>query len=92
MIVNYKMVIIIMGGGPSIHVERQEEFVRKNLERFKKEVNASQRYMTDYRYNDEQVRGKLRQLYHNSDTIKENRRSYINETTWGNAKRNLSHW
>jgi hypothetical protein len=81
-----------MGGGPSIHVERQEQFVRENLQKFKKEVNSPQRYMTEYRYSDEQVKGKLRQLYHNTDTLKENRYAYINETTWGNAKRNISRW
>ena len=60
--------------------------------KFKKEVNSPQRYMTEYRYSDEQVKGKLRQLYHNTDTLKENRYAYINETTWGNAKRNISRW
>lgn len=81
-----------MGGGQSMYIEDQERFVRENLQRFKNEVNNNEtRYMTPYRYNDEQVRGKLRQLYHKTDNLKENNRSYINETTWNNAKRNLNY-
>lgn len=79
-----------MGGGNSIQIEKQEQFVRDNLQRFKEEVNRTNNPYK-YHYNDNQISGKLRQLYHNSDTIKENKRSYINEETWNNAKIKLNY-
>ena len=80
-----------MGGGPSIHVQRQEEFVRQNLHKFKSSLNASR---TNSRYSEPysngQVEGKLRQLYHNSDTCSDNRRSYIDPYEWDKTKRGLN--
>lgn len=68
-----------MGGGDSKYVQAQEEFVRNNYDSYKKELPNYSRL---------QIQGKLRQLYARSDEITENRFSYINETTWKNAKRN----
>jgi hypothetical protein len=79
-----------MGGGPSIHIEKQEAFVKKNLESFKTTLNASRvnsRYFQPY--SNGQVEGKLRQLYHSSDVCSENRRSYIDPYEWDKAKKNL---
>jgi len=79
-----------MGSGSSSYdnrIEKQEAFVRQNLTRFKQELNRGKdRNNYQYIYNDDQVRGKLRQLYHNSDTVKENSRSYVNQYEWKKAK------
>lgn len=69
-----------MGGGDSKYVQAQEEFVRNNYNLYKKELPDYSRL---------QIQGKLRQLYARSDEMTENRFSYINETMWKNAKRNV---
>lgn len=78
---NYKIKnfkIITMGGGESKYVQAQEEFVRNNYNSYKKALPE---------YSQLQIQGKLRQLYARSDEISENKFSYINETTWKNAKK-----
>jgi hypothetical protein len=67
-----------MGGGESKYVQRQEKFVKANVENLKKVLPE--------RYYKQQIEGKLRQLYANSDSIKENRTAYINEYDWNKAK------
>jgi acylphosphatase len=66
-----------MGSGQSLYVQKQEAFVRQNREAFKKELKG---------YTRGQIDGKLRQLYAGTDNSKENARSYINSTTWNNAR------
>ena len=79
-----------MGGGQSIHIEKQEEFVKQNLQKFKSELNKSRKNSKYFEeYSNSQVEGKLRQLYHNSDNFKDNRRSYIDPYEWDNAKKKL---
>jgi hypothetical protein len=63
-----------MGGGPSKYVEHQERFVRDNYQKYKNELGSN--------YSSLQVQGKLRQLYANSDTSRENRNSYILDHKW----------
>jgi len=81
-----------MGSSSSIHIEKQETFVRQNLKQFKDELNK-ERINSKYfePYSNGQVEGKLRQLYHNSDVCRDNRRSYINPYEWDNAKKNLGY-
>jgi len=85
-----------MGGGSSYYeatrIEKQEAFVRSNVQQFKEALN-SQRRGNKYAepYSNGQVEGKLRQLYHNSDTLRDNRRSYVNEFEWANAKKALNY-
>ena len=67
-----------MGGGESKYVANQEKFVKKNYEEFKNKLPKH--------YYRQQIEGKLRQLYANSDSIKDNKRSYINEYDWKSAK------
>jgi hypothetical protein len=67
-----------MGGGESKYVQRQEKFVKANVENLKKVLPE--------RYYRQQIEGKLRQLYANSDSINENRTAYINEYDWNKAK------
>jgi hypothetical protein len=67
-----------MGGGPSKYVEKQECFVRDNYQKYKNELGNN--------YSSLQVEGKLRQLYANSDTCKENRNSYILDCKWKEVK------
>ena len=84
-----------MGGGSSSYesrrIERQEAFVRENVKQFKDTLNKNRRYGSSYNepYSNGQVEGKLRQLYHNSDTCRDNRRSYINPQEWDSAKSSL---
>lgn len=80
-----------MGGGQSIETERQERFVRENCKKFKDVLNTPNSRYIDYRYNDEQVKGKLRQLYHNTDQLYENQRSYVCHYRWSNAKKQLQY-
>ena len=67
-----------MGGGPSKYVESQERFVRDNYQKYKNELGSN--------YSTMQVQGKLRQLYANSDTCKENKNSYILDYKWKEVK------
>jgi hypothetical protein len=67
-----------MGGGESKYVEDQEKFVRNNVEAFKKALPEH--------YSHSQIKGKLRQLYANSDTNKDNRSAYVLEYEWKKAK------
>lgn len=69
-----------MGGGESKYVENQEYFVRENYKLFKNELPN---------YSKEQIKGKLRQLYAGTDISISNKHSYINHTTWVNAKNNI---
>lgn len=80
-----------MGSGSSSYetrIDKQEAFVRQNLQQFKTTLNSGKDRRNNYQmvYSDEQVRGKLRQLYHNSDTVNDNYRSYINPHEWQKAK------
>lgn len=85
-----------MGSGSSSYndrIEKQETFVRQNLTKFKQELNQGKDSRNNYQYiyNDLQVQGKLRQLYHKSDTISEHSRSYINQDEWKKAKLKLGY-
>ncbi len=62
-----------MGGGESVYVQNQETFVRENRSKFKSQLSG---------YTQTQIDGKLRQLYARTDTIKENKGSYINDIKW----------
>lgn len=66
-----------MGGGESVYVQNQETFVRENRSKFKSQLSG---------YTQTQIDGKLRQLYARTDTIKENKGSYINDIKWQQAK------
>lgn len=66
-----------MGGGYSIHIEKQERFVRDNYQDFKDKLPE---------YSQEQIEGKMRQLYAGIDEDYENRNSYIIQHNWTNAK------
>ena len=70
-----------MGGGPSKYVEHQERFVRTNYNKYKDELGSN--------YSPLQVEGKLRQLYANTDTSKENRNSYILDYKWNDVKNKI---
>jgi len=85
-----------MGGGSSYYettrIEKQEAFVRNNVQQFKEALNSQRRgniYVEPY--SNRQVEGKLRQLYHNSDTLRENKCSYVNDYEWANAKKTLNY-
>jgi hypothetical protein len=67
-----------MGGGESKYVQRQERFVKANVENLKEVLPK--------RYYKQQIEGKLRQLYARSDCSKENKSAYINEYDWNKAK------
>jgi len=67
-----------MGGGESRYVQDQEIFVRNNVEKYKEALPP--------RYSREQIKGKLRQLYANSDTIDRNKNSYIMDYEWSKVK------
>lgn len=67
-----------MGGGESRYVQDQERFVRDNVEQYKK--------VLPNHYSHSQIKGKLRQLYANSDTRDENKHSYISNYEWNKAK------
>lgn len=67
-----------MGGGDSKYVQDQERFVNENVANFKK-------VLPEY-YSRSQIKGKLRQLYANSDTLNDNKNSYILDNVWNTAK------
>jgi hypothetical protein len=71
-----------MGGGHSKYVEHQERFVRDNYHKYKNELGSN--------YSSLQVQGKLRQLYANSDTSRENRNSYILDHKWIEVKNKVN--
>jgi hypothetical protein len=68
-----------MGAGESIYVQDQERFVRENVENYK---NALPNH-----YSHSQIKGKLRQLYANTDTRNENKYSYISSYEWEKVKK-----
>lgn len=84
-------VIIGMGSGQSQYIEDQERFVHENCKKFKDVLNTPNSRFIDYKYNDAQVKGKLRQMYHKTDEKKENRTSYINSERWIDAKKKLNY-
>ena len=67
-----------MGGGDSKYVQDQERFVNANVDNYKK-------VLPDH-YSRSQIKGKLRQLYANSDTSSNNKNSYILDNAWNAAK------
>ena len=67
-----------MGGGDSKYVQDQERFVNANVDNYKK-------VLPDH-YSRSQIKGKLRQLYANSDTSSNNKNSYILDNVWNAAK------
>jgi hypothetical protein len=71
-----------MGSGPSKYVEDQERFVRDNYQKYKNELGSN--------YSRLQVQGKLRQLYARSDTINENKNSYILDYKWKEVKNKIN--
>jgi hypothetical protein len=71
-----------MGAGESVYVQNQERFVNSNVEIYKKGLPEH--------YSRSQIKGKLRQLYANSDTSKDNKNSYILDHVWKNAKNNIT--
>lgn len=78
MIFIFNKIINIMGGGESKYVQNQERFVKANVENLKKVLPK--------RYYKQQIEGKLRQLYANSDCSSNNKNSYINDYEWNKAK------
>lgn len=68
-----------MGGGESRYVQDQERFVRDNVDQYKK-------VLPEY-YSRTQIKGKLRQLYANTDNRNENKYSYISNYEWDKAKK-----
>ena len=79
-----------MGSGQSQYVEAQEKFVNSNYKKYKEILNTPNSRYIDYKYNDAQVKGKLRQMYHNTDERQENRTSYVNRERWVDAKKKLN--
>ena len=71
-----------MGAGDSKYVQDQERFVNANVENFKQVLPSN--------YSRSQIKGKLRQLYANSDIIKDNRNTYIADDIWKNAKNKIT--
>jgi len=71
-----------MGAGQSRYVEQQEQFVKNNYHKYKNELGNN--------YSRPQVEGKLRQLYANSDTSRENRNSYILDYKWNEVKSRIT--
>lgn len=67
-----------MGGGDSKYVQDQERFVNANIDNYKKVLPEH--------YSRNQIKGKLRQLYANSDSISDNKNSYILDHVWKDAK------
>jgi vacuolar-type H+-ATPase subunit E/Vma4 len=80
---NYK----IMGSSQSVYVENQERFVSQNFEATKK---ALEKISSDYKYNSQQIKGKLRQAYAGTDRTEENKRSYINSYNWGQVRQKVN--
>jgi hypothetical protein len=71
-----------MGAGESVYVQDQEKFVRANIDRYKAVLPD--------RLSRNQIAGKLRQLYANSDTVRENQHSYILSHDWCEAKKKIT--
>ena len=67
-----------MGAGESRYVREQERFVRENMDAYKKALPD--------RYTYSQIKGKLRQLYANTDMSNENKYSYVMDYEWKKAK------
>ena len=67
-----------MGSGESKYVQDQERFVNANVEAYKKILPSH--------YSRSQIKGKLRQLYANSDLTRDNKNSYILDHVWKDAK------
>lgn len=86
-----------MGSGSSSYddrrIEKQEAFVRQNLSKFKSKLNEGKnnRNSWEMTYSDGQVAGKLRQLYHKTDTFGDNKNSYINRYEWDKVKKSISY-
>jgi hypothetical protein len=70
-----------MGGGDSRYVQDQERFVNANVEKYKNTLPSH--------YSRSQIKGKLRQLYANSDTSRDNKNSYILDHVWQDAKKKI---
>jgi len=71
-----------MGSAESQYVRKQEEFVSKNVEKYK-------RVLPEY-YNTRQIKGKLRELYAGSDLCRENQNTYIFKDDWISAKSKIN--
>jgi hypothetical protein len=71
-----------MGSGNSKYVQEQEIFVNANVEAYKKAL-------PDY-YSRSQIKGKLRQLYANSDLSRDNHNSYILDHVWKDARAKIT--
>ena len=71
-----------MGSGESKYVQDQERFVNANVEAYKKTLPSH--------YSRSQIKGKLRQLYANSDSTRDNKNSYILDHVWANARNNIT--
>ena len=71
-----------MGSGESKYVRDQERFVNANVEAYKKTLPSH--------YSRSQIKGKLRQLYANSDSSRDNRNSYILDHVWKDAKSKIT--
>jgi hypothetical protein len=89
-----KIIHIKMGSGSSSYdrrIEKQESFVRQNLSTFKSKLNEGKnnRNSWEMTYSDDQVAGKLRQLYHKTDTFGDNKNSYINRYEWDRVKKSI---
>lgn len=71
-----------MGSGHSKYVQDQERFVNANVEAYKKALPSY--------YSRSQIKGKLRQLYANSDLSRDNQNSYILDHVWQNTKSKIT--
>jgi hypothetical protein len=70
-----------MGAGESVYVQNQERFVNNNINNYKKVLPD---------YSNSQIKGKLRQLYANSDTCQRNKNSYILDYEWSIVKNKVT--
>jgi hypothetical protein len=71
-----------MGSGNSKYVQDQEIFVNANVEAYKKALSSN--------YSRGQIKGKLRQLYANSDLSRDNHNSYILNHVWKDVKTKIT--
>jgi hypothetical protein len=71
-----------MGAGESVYVQNQERFVNNNINNYKKVLPSH--------YSNSQIKGKLRQLYANSDTCQRNKNSYIVDYEWSKIKQKVT--
>ena len=71
-----------MGSGNSKYVQDQEIFVNANVEAYKKALPSN--------YSRGQIKGKLRQLYANSDLSRDNHNSYILNHVWKDVKTKIT--